>query len=72
MRRIEIDNGTESMVYATNDHDGGVFVRPANSGAYSQQRGNSDTPTFTSKRQFRAWLRRNLGVRGREVFSFGW
>lgn len=73
MRRVEILTPEGRVaVYATNTNDGGIFFRKPHDGVYQQVTGNMQTPHFKDKTQFRRYLRRHHGVRGREVAAFGW
>jgi hypothetical protein len=67
MKKLTLrSNDRTTTTYATNRDGTGVFVLAG--GAYLQIRGNGQTPTFKSAKQFRRYLYR-LGVRGRIVPS---
>lgn len=70
MRTITLNDGRE---FGTNNRDGGVFCRRRD-GAWQQWNGNSQTPTFQTRRQFKQWLTRHHdGFTGtRIVESRGW
>lgn len=55
MRTITLNDGREM---GTNTNDGGVFCRRTD-GTWGQWSGNSQTPTFTTARQFLAYLKKH-------------
>jgi len=72
MRRILLRTPTGEVYYATNRAGEGLFVRLPYEGAYKQLLGTCQTPVFRTPQQFRRWLRRHLGIKGRTLSTWGW
>ena len=65
MKSVEFTNGK----YATNNSGEGLFI--LKNGAYSQLRGNAQTPTFKTAEQFIAYVRRH-GYKPGSVVYINW
>lgn len=56
----ELSGTTTERVLATNPSGSGLFMRDPNDGAYSQLRGNDQTPTFRTPAQLMNYVRREI------------
>ena len=72
MREIVYNNGS---TYATNNQEGGVFWKSHHlkDKAYRQLRGNSQTPTFDTAKQFNRYLIHHSYISGLKIVAtHGW
>ena len=62
----------QGVIYATHPNKGGVLIKKKQDIEFVEICKKGTTPAFKSPEQFRRWIRRHLGVKGRRTKVIGW